>query len=76
MRRQFPRYAEIVHLSLPNGERRTGQVLEVAGKKAVVQVRIVFSAFIIGLLTSVPRFSRARPESMREIRVWNSPARL
>lgn len=35
---QFPRYAEIVHLTLPDGTRRSGQVLEVNGSKAVVQV--------------------------------------
>uniref|UniRef100_A0A8C2JY98 V-type proton ATPase subunit B, brain isoform n=1 Tax=Cyprinus carpio TaxID=7962 RepID=A0A8C2JY98_CYPCA len=35
---QFPRFAEIVHLTLPDGTRRSGQVLEVIGSKAVVQV--------------------------------------
>ncbi|XP_031679317.1 V-type proton ATPase subunit B, brain isoform isoform X2 [Oncorhynchus kisutch] len=35
---KFPRYAEIVHLTLPDGTRRSGQVLEVIGTKAVVQV--------------------------------------
>ncbi|MED6284996.1 hypothetical protein CHARACLAT_024574 [Characodon lateralis] len=35
---KFPRYAEIVHLTLPDGTRRSGQVLEVIGSKAVVQV--------------------------------------
>ncbi|KAG2469003.1 VATB2 ATPase, partial [Polypterus senegalus] len=35
---KFPRYAEIVHLTLPDGTRRSGQVLEVSGAKAVVQV--------------------------------------
>lgn len=39
---QFPRYAEIVHLTLPDGTRRSGQVLEVIGSKAVVQVRAGF----------------------------------
>eukprot|EP00061_Rhincodon_typus_P016491 g44743.t1 len=34
----FPRYAEIVHLTLPDGTKRSGQVLEVSGSKAVVQV--------------------------------------
>lgn len=33
-----PTFAEIVNLTLPNGEKRRGQVLEVAGNKAVVQV--------------------------------------
>uniref|UniRef100_A0A8C2FUB9 Vacuolar proton pump subunit B n=1 Tax=Cyprinus carpio TaxID=7962 RepID=A0A8C2FUB9_CYPCA len=35
---QFPRFAEIVHLTLPDGTKRSGQVLEVTGSKAVVQV--------------------------------------
>ncbi|KAM9058733.1 V-type proton ATPase subunit B, brain isoform-like [Megaptera novaeangliae] len=34
----FPRYAEIVHLTLPDGTKRSGQVLEVSGSKAVVLV--------------------------------------
>lgn len=39
---QFPKYAEIVHLTLPDGTKRSGQVLEVTGSKAVVQVRLTF----------------------------------
>lgn len=35
---QAPRYGEIVNLTLGDGEKRAGQVLEIAGKKAVVQV--------------------------------------
>merc|ERR1719471_2061372 len=35
---KFPKYAEIVNLTLPNGEERAGQVLEIEGDKAVVQV--------------------------------------
>lgn len=35
---KFPKFAEIVQLTLPDGSRRTGQVLEVAGSRAVVQV--------------------------------------
>lgn len=35
---KFPKYAEIVHLTLPDGIKRSGQVLEVSGSKAVVQV--------------------------------------
>ncbi len=35
---QFPKYAEIVNLTLANGEKRKGQVLEINGNKAVVQV--------------------------------------
>ena len=32
------RYAEIVNVKLGNGQNRKGQVLEIAGRKAVVQV--------------------------------------
>lgn len=32
------KYAEIVSLTLPDGSRRQGQVLEVSGKKAIIQV--------------------------------------
>ncbi|VDK73405.1 unnamed protein product [Dibothriocephalus latus] len=35
---KFPKYAEIVKLTLADGSIRSGQVLEVSGKKAVVQV--------------------------------------
>ena len=35
---KFPKYAEIVKLVLADGSARTGQVLEVSGSKAVVQV--------------------------------------
>lgn len=35
---QFPSYNEIVQLTLPDGTKRGGQVLEVQGKKAIVQV--------------------------------------
>ena len=35
---QFPKYAEIVNLTLQDGSQRSGQVLEVSGSKAVVQV--------------------------------------
>lgn len=35
---QFPSYNEIVKLTLPDGTTRGGQVLEVQGKKAIVQV--------------------------------------
>ena len=35
---KMPKYAEIVSLTLPDGTKRSGQVLEVSGSKAVVQV--------------------------------------
>jgi V-type H+-transporting ATPase subunit B len=37
---KFPKFAEIVNLELPDGSHRAGQVLEVTGSKAVVQVSI------------------------------------
>ncbi|KAK9708726.1 Vacuolar ATP synthase subunit B [Basidiobolus ranarum] len=33
---KFPKFAEIVELTLPDGTKRSGQVLEVQGKRAVV----------------------------------------
>jgi len=33
-----PKFSEIVNLTLKNGEKRTGQVLEINGKQAVVQI--------------------------------------
>ena len=38
---KFPKFAEIVNLELPDGSHRAGQVLEVTGSKAVVQVLIL-----------------------------------
>lgn len=35
---KFPKFNEIVELKLPDGTLRSGQVLEVSGSKAVVQV--------------------------------------
>lgn len=35
---KLPKYSEIVNLTLKNGEKRTGQVLEIDGKRAVVQI--------------------------------------
>lgn len=35
---KLPKYAEIVNLTLGNDEKRSGQVLEIAGNRAVVQV--------------------------------------
>lgn len=35
---KFPRYNEIVSLTLPDGTERSGQVLEARGNRAVVQV--------------------------------------
>jgi len=35
---KFPKFGEIVYLTLSDGTKRRGQILEVVGKKAVVQV--------------------------------------
>jgi vacuolar-type H+-ATPase subunit B/Vma2 len=39
---KFSRYAEIVNVKLGDGQQRKGQVLEICGKRAVVQVRLFF----------------------------------
>lgn len=36
---KFPKYAEIVNVRLGDGTIRKGQVLEICGKRAVVQVQ-------------------------------------
>ena len=41
------RYAEIVNVQLGDGSTRKGQVLEINGKRAVVQVRRKMVLFII-----------------------------
>jgi V-type H+-transporting ATPase subunit B len=35
---KFPKFAEIIDLTLPDGSVRAGQVLEVQGKRAIIQV--------------------------------------
>jgi hypothetical protein len=37
---KFPQFAEIVQLTLPDGTKRSGQVLEISRTKAVVQVNL------------------------------------
>ena len=44
---QFAQYAEIVNFTLPNGTQRSGQVLEVSGTKAIVQVSGVTKMFLV-----------------------------
>lgn len=46
---QGPKFQEIVNIRLGDGTMRRGQVLEVDGEKAIVQV----TAFFRGLLVSV-----------------------
>jgi len=53
---KFPKYAEIVNVRLGNGTTRKGQVLEIKGKQAVVQVS---HQFTIHYLFYFHRFSRA-----------------
>ena len=47
---QFPKFAEIVNLTLSDGSKRSGQVLEVSGSKAVVQVGHCSHVFLMCLL--------------------------
>lgn len=35
---KFPQFSEIVNITLPDGTKRSGQVLEITRNKAVVQV--------------------------------------
>lgn len=42
---KFPKYAEIVNVRLGDGSLRKGQVLEISGKRAVVQVNRIFNLF-------------------------------
>lgn len=45
---KFPKYAEIVNVRLGNGTMRKGQVLEIKGKQAVVQVsHILYFQFLL-----------------------------
>lgn len=43
---KFPQYSEIVELTLPDGTKRSGQVLEITRNKAVVQVRLWKMSFL------------------------------
>jgi hypothetical protein len=43
---KLPKYAEIVNLTLKNGEKRTGQVLEIHGKQAIVQVSHLHTSIV------------------------------
>lgn len=47
---KFPQFSEIVNITLPDGTKRSGQVLEISRNKAVVQVLVV----IIQLTLSIP----------------------
>lgn len=72
---KFPKYAEIVKLTLQDGSIRSGKVLEVSGSKAVVQVRNKnFELRQKIFLLKYSRFLRVHQESMRNIRLVNLPA--
>jgi V-type H+-transporting ATPase subunit B len=51
---KFPRYAEIVNLTLKDGSKRRGQILEVKGTQAVVQVLLY--TFILHAMTHTTGF--------------------
>ncbi len=56
---QLPKYAEIVNLTLGDGSKRRGQVLEVAGKTAVVQVLLNNNAPCVLIYFELYYFSSA-----------------
>ena len=66
---KFPKYAEIVNVRLGNGTIRKGQVLEIKGKQAVVQV----SPPHLSLLTFVCRSSKEPPTSITSLPHVSSP---
>ena len=53
------RYAEIVNVKLGNGETRKGQVLEICGKRAVVQVSLLPVPWWPAKLLSLARLHQA-----------------
>ena len=60
---KFPKYAEIVNVRLGNGTVRKGQVLEIKGKQAVVQVsnyQLISHDFIIFVFIDLRRYFRHR----------------
>lgn len=71
-----PRYAEIVNVTLGDGEARCGQVLEVAGNKAVVQIfegtsgidntktRCKFMGDVLKMPISEEMLGRSKPNSI------------
>ena len=62
---KFPKYAEIVNVCLGDGSVRKGQVLEIAGKRAVVQV-----------IHNTCRFSKEHQESITCILIASSQDKL
>ena len=64
---KFPKYAEIVNVRLSDGSVRRGQVLEIKGKQAVVQVSI---SILPSLCFS--RFSKVHPVSTTKVPLVSS----
>ena len=69
---KFPKYAEIVNVRLGDGSVRKGQVLEIKGKQAVVQVsflscELMTSFFYRFSKAQVASTTRAQPVSSLEM---------
>lgn len=67
---KFPKFAEIVNVCLSDGSVRKGQVLEISGKRAVVQVThppLRSSRALPALITSTPTVSS-------QDRQWRCPS--
>ena len=62
---KFPKFAEIVNVCLSDGSVRKGQVLEIAGKRAVVQVALLLSrsskVHLVSITFTLIASSLARP---------------
>lgn len=65
---QFAQYAEIVNFTLPDGTQRSGQVLEVAGTKAIVQVSGVNNHWLGESMNELAKFPHYLTSS--EGRIW------
>jgi vacuolar-type H+-ATPase subunit B/Vma2 len=70
---KFPKYAEIVSLTLPDGSIRSGQVLEVSGNKAVVQVNMPAFVEPTSVLVTSWKESSSNGQKSRDIWSFFSP---
>ncbi|KAM0114725.1 Vacuolar ATP synthase subunit B [Aspergillus fumigatus] len=64
---KFPRYNEIVSLTLPDGTERSGQVLEARGNRAIVQTKVEFTGHSLKLGVSEDMLGRVFDGSGRAI---------
>ncbi|KAL2377718.1 Vacuolar ATP synthase subunit B [Blastomyces dermatitidis] len=64
---KFPRYNEIVSLTLPDGSEKSGQVLEARGDRAVVQTKVEFTGHSLKLGVSEDMLGRIFDGSGRAI---------